>query len=83
LLYGFRQRAGLPSPGVGLDGWYGADLFNAFGQYLAGIARMAKATNDTALRDEAVFLMHEWAKTIEPDGYFFYSRKPNVYSLHL
>jgi len=78
ILFGFRQRAGLPSPGTGLDGWYGKDYFNAFGQYLAGMARMAKATGDTPLRDKAVLLMHEWGRTIEPDGFSFYTRKPNV-----
>ena len=78
-LFGFRQRAGLPAPGVGLDGWYGTDTFHAFGQYLAGMARIAKATEDKPLADKAIFLMHEWGKTIEPDGYFYYSRKPNFY----
>jgi DUF1680 family protein len=78
-LFGFRQRAGLPAPGVGLDGWYGTDTFHAFGQYLAGMARLSKATNDKPLGDKAIFLMREWGKTIEPDGYFFYSKHPNFY----
>lgn len=88
LLLGFRQRAGLPAPGKPLVGWYGgapsnphappsgADTFNAFGQYISGMARMAKATGDTAMRDKASTLIEEWAKTIEPDGYFYYSRQP-------
>lgn len=78
-LFGFRERAGLPAPGVGLDGWYGTDTFHAFGQYLAGMARIAKATEDRPLADKAILLMHEWGKTIESDGYFYYSRKPNFY----
>jgi uncharacterized protein len=58
LLLGFRQRAGLPAPGSPLIGWYGGrwaddshttvrdpDIFNAFGQYISGMARMYKATN--------------------------------------
>ncbi len=79
MLFGFRQRAGLPAPGTGLDGWYGDDTFNAFGQFLGGMARMSKAGNDQLLREKAVFLMNEWGKTIAPDGYFFYSKRPNVY----
>jgi uncharacterized protein len=89
LLLGFRQRAGLPAPGVPLIGWYGghwadsshtsvkdSDIFNAFGQFLSGMARMYKAANDTAILDKASYLIEEWAKTIDPDGYFYYSRKP-------
>jgi len=89
LLLGFRQRAGLPAPGSPLIGWYGGrwtdpshtsvrdpDIFNAFGQYISGMARMSKATNDTAIRDKASYLIDEWAKAMDPDGYFYYSRKP-------
>jgi DUF1680 family protein len=92
LLLGFRQRAGFAAPGRPLIGWYGGapsgpaspnapvisgeDTYNAFGQYISGMARMAKATNDAAIRDKASTLIAEWAKTIEPDGYFYYSRKP-------
>jgi DUF1680 family protein len=93
LLKGFRQRAGLPAPGKELVGWYGGntawhrqawwskgDTFNAFGQYLSGMARLAKAGNDQVLLGKASSLMREWAKTIEPDGFFFYSRQP--YTAH-
>jgi hypothetical protein len=76
ILLGFRKRAGLPALGNDLPGWYGRDIFSTFGQWLSGMSRMAKATNDTAIRDKAVHLMAEWGKTIEPDGYFYYSRKP-------
>jgi DUF1680 family protein len=89
LLLGFRQRAGLPAPGTPLIGWYGGqwadsnhtsikdpDIFNAFGQFVSGMARMYKATNDTAMLEKASYLIAEWAKAIEPDGYFYYSRKP-------
>ena len=89
LLLGFRQRAGLEAPGTPLIGWYGGapdgpgvseiispDKYNAFGQYISGMARMAKASNDSAMRDKMSTLIAEWAKTIEPSGYFFYSRRP-------
>ncbi len=52
------------------------DMFNTFGQWLAGMARMSRATGDRAMLDKATFLMREWAKTIEPDGFFYYSRNP-------
>lgn len=89
LLLGFRQRAGLPAPGTPLIGWYGGhwadsshtsvkdpDIFNAFGQFISGMARMYKATNDTAILEKASYLIDEWAKTIDPNGYFYYSRRP-------
>ena len=89
LLLGFRQRAGLPAPGIPLIGWYGghwadsghtsvkdSDIFNAFGQFLSGMARMYKATNDAAILDKASYLIDEWAKAIDSNGYFYYSRKP-------
>jgi DUF1680 family protein len=80
LLLDFRQRAGLPAPGVPMGGWYhGED--NPFGQYLSGMARMAKATDDSALLEKAFTLMEEWTKAIEPDGFFYpYARK--IYTPH-
>ena len=78
LLVGFRARAGLPAPGKSLAGWYGDDVFHAFGQYLSGMARLSKALGDAEIGAKAKRLMSEWAKTIEPDGYFYYSRKPNA-----
>jgi DUF1680 family protein len=89
LLLGFRQRAGLAAPGTPLIGWYGGrwadsshtsvrdpDIFNAFGQFISGMARMYRATNDTAILEKASYLMDEWAKAMDADGYFYYSRKP-------
>jgi DUF1680 family protein len=76
LLLGFRKRAGLPAPGTELPGWYGQDVGNALGQWLSAMARMYKATGDKPILDKATYLMSEWAKTIDPDGYFYYSRHP-------
>lgn len=78
MLVGFRKRAGLQAPGMSLDGWYANDVFHAFGQFLAGMSRMSKATGDTAMKDKVNGLIAEWAKTIAPDGYFYYSNKPNA-----
>ncbi len=78
LLKGFRQRAGLPAPGHDLGGWYTADVFSVFGQIVSGLARVYAATGDVACRDKANALVAEWAKCIAPDGYFYYSTKPNA-----
>jgi len=52
------------------------DMFNTFGQWLSGMARMSRATGDQAMSEKAAVMMREWAKTIEPDGFFYYSRNP-------
>ena len=87
ILKGFRARAGQRARGEELGGWYSGDpkrrfwwsngdTFNTFGQWLSGMARMSRATGDAEMRSKAIFLMSEWASTIEPDGWFFYSRRP-------
>jgi DUF1680 family protein len=78
LLKGFRARAGLPAPGKDLGGWYSSDTFLVFGQIVSGLARLYASTGDVACRDKANRLLSEWAKCIEPDGYFYASRKPNA-----
>lgn len=76
ILVGFRKRAGLPAPGTELGGWYSMDFANAFGQWLSAMARMYKATGDKPILEKATYLMREWAKTIDRDGYFYYSSNP-------
>jgi hypothetical protein len=78
LLRGFRRRAGRPAPGVDLGGWYSDDTFHVFGQILSGLARMYAVTGDAACRDKAEALLQGWAECLEPDGFFYYSRKPNA-----
>jgi hypothetical protein len=78
LLLGFRRRAGLPHPGHELGGWYGDDVFHVFGQILSGLARLYAATGDPECKEKADALLEGWAKTISPDGYFYYSLKPNA-----
>ncbi len=79
ILFGFRQRACLPSPGKAMGGWYSGDdrgLWYSgghcapnFGQWLSGFARMAKTGQDAPMRDKVLDLMRKWAVTITPDGY--------------
>lgn len=78
LLKGFRQRSGQPAPGNRLGGWYSDDVFHVFGQILSGLARMYAATGDPACKAKAEYLLAEWMRCIDQDGYFFYSRKPNA-----
>ena len=78
LLKGFRTRAGKPAPGKDLGGWYSADEFHVFGQIVSGLSRLHAATGDPACRNKTNRLIDEWAKCIEPDGYFYASRKPNA-----
>ncbi|MFI5385104.1 MAG: beta-L-arabinofuranosidase domain-containing protein [Fimbriimonadales bacterium] len=78
LLLGFRRRAGKPHPGVELGGWYSDDVFHVFGQILSGLARLYAATGDPACKAKAEALFEGWRDCIAPDGYFYYSNKPNA-----
>lgn len=87
LLYGFRKRAGLPHPGKELGGWYNAEnsiykwgeRFNMFGQWLSAYARIFAITNDKKILEKIIYLTNEWGKTIEENGYFFYSSNCNAF----
>lgn len=76
-LKGFRRRAGFPAPGDELGGWYGRDHFHVFGQVVSGLARLFAATGDPVFKQRVDSLVAGWARCIEPDGFFFYSRDPN------
>ncbi len=68
ILHGYRASAGLVAPGKPLGGWCGKNSNTVFGQWLSGMSRMSRATGDSAMRDKAVHLASEWAKTIKPNG---------------
>ena len=68
ILHGYRAKAGLPAPGKPLGGWCGVNSDTVFGQWLSGMARMACATGDAAIRDKAVRLFTEWSRTVQPNG---------------
>lgn len=78
LLKGFRARAGLPAYGNDLGGWYSNDVFHVFGQLLSGFSRLYAVSKNEALRVKVNTLVTEWGKTIDSNGYFFYSGKPNA-----
>ncbi len=78
LLKPFRQRAGLPSPGEDMGGWYswaplsaldkpGNNGFapgHSFGQYLSGLARDYAATGDKATQEKVHRLVTAFAPAI-------------------
>jgi len=93
MLKGFRERAGLDSPGKDLGGWYTGNagyllrfrntkkpsgFFNTFGQWLSAFARMYRVTGDAAVREKLGHLLSEYAKTTNKDGKFFYGIQPNA-----
>lgn len=82
LLYGFRRRAGRPTPGSELFGWYGHGVFHVFGQLLGALAKMYRASGDKALLEKAVRLTEGWAQCIEKDGYCYYNPRGKVNDLH-
>jgi len=68
ILHGFRAEANLPAPGKTLGGWAARDSGGIFGQWLSAMSRIYRATGDSALRDKAVKLVTEFAKTVKSDG---------------
>jgi hypothetical protein len=79
ILKGFRQRAGLPTnEAKDMGGWYTNDVFHVFGQFVAGMSRLYAVSGNEAMKAKVNTLVGEWAKTIDKDGYFFYSKKPNA-----
>jgi DUF1680 family protein len=68
ILHGWRAAAGLAAPGKPLGGWCAKNSNPVFGQWLSGMSRIYRATGDDAMREKAVHLVTEWAKTIPPDG---------------
>ncbi len=68
ILHGYREAAGLAAPGKALGGWCRRNSNTVLGQWLSGMARIAKATGDGAMHDKAAYLTTEWAKTVKPDG---------------
>jgi uncharacterized protein len=67
LLKVYRQRAGLPSPGPDMGGWYDADGFvpgHSLGQYISGLARIAATTGDPACQTKVRELVRGFAATL-------------------
>jgi DUF1680 family protein len=61
-----------------MGGWYTNDVFHVFGQFLSGMSRLYAVSGNEGLKTKVNTLVEEWAKTIDKEGYFFYSKKPNA-----
>ncbi len=71
LLKVYRQRAGLPAPGVDMGGWYDLDGFvpgHSLGQYISGLARFGASTGDMACHQKVHNLVDGFARTLGPDN---------------
>ena len=71
LLKVYRERAGLPAPGVPMGGWYGADGFvpgHSLGQYISGLARFGRATGNSACTTKAMELADGFVATLGPSN---------------
>ncbi|MGA2806819.1 MAG: beta-L-arabinofuranosidase domain-containing protein [Terracidiphilus sp.] len=78
LLKPFRLRAGLPTPGEDMGGWYdwsddrplkdnhGFAPCHSFGQYLSGLARDYAATGDKPTQEKVQRLVRGYAAAISP-----------------
>lgn len=80
LLKGFRERVNKPAPGKDLGGWYSGTYGHVFGRILGSFARMYRAKGDMEVKQKVEYLLEEWAKCIEDNGYCFY-RKPDDYPI--
>ncbi len=79
LLKGFRERKGLPTNNDSeLGGWYSNDVFHVFGQIIGGMSRLYASSGESKLKKKVDYLITEWGKTIDDDGYFYYSESPNA-----
>lgn len=74
LLKVYRQHAGLAAPGLDMGGWYGDGGFipgHSLGQYISGLARLGRATGDTACHEKVRTLIDGFAAALaaNPDPY--------------
>jgi DUF1680 family protein len=75
ILKGFRARHG-NAPGDGIGGAYENGALT-FGQWLSAYSRMYKVTGDNDIKRKTLYLMNEWGKTIDEDGFFGYKNPPH------
>src|SRR5262245_13778736 len=75
LLKVFRQRVGLPAPGLDMGGWYDTNGFVpalTFGQYISGLSRIGAATGDQTCHSKVSALVAGFSE--------FFSRTDNPYA---
>jgi DUF1680 family protein len=67
LLKVYRERAGLPAPGLEMGGWYAGNGFvpgHSLGQYISGLARIGRTTGDSACQEKVAGLVAGFAATL-------------------
>lgn len=85
LLKVYRQRAGLPSPGSDMGGWYDLDGFvpgHALGQYISGLARIGATTGDLACHEKVQALISGFAATLGPDNQSILRPRTNLWTCY-
>jgi DUF1680 family protein len=85
LLKVYRQRAGLPSPGSDMGGWYDTEGFvpgHGLGQYISGLARFGAATGDPACHQKVRDLVTGFAATLGPDNQSIIRPKTNLWACY-
>jgi uncharacterized protein len=71
LLKVYRQRAGLPTPGEDMGGWYDLNGFvpgHSLGQYISGLARLGSSTGDPTCTQKARDLVAGFSETLGHDN---------------
>jgi uncharacterized protein len=82
LLKVYRERAGLPTPGKDMGGWYDLNGFvpgHTLGQYISGLARIGASTGDTACHAKVEALVQGFAATLGPDNQSILRPKTNLW----
>jgi uncharacterized protein len=87
LLQVYRERAGLPAPGEPMGGWYGRDGFvpgHSLGQYISGLARIGRTTDDADCKSKVAALVECFAATLGPkDQCFAAPNAENVWPCYI
>lgn len=81
LLRPFRLAAGLPAPGIDLNGWYSKPSYGAstFGQWVSAISRYHAIHRDEASRQKVQRLVQGFAETIGPTGKLYRAAENPIY----
>jgi hypothetical protein len=77
----YRQRAGLPAPGLDMGGWYDADGFvpgHLIGQFISGLSRIHAHTADPAAAAKARRLVEGYSACFAKDHNPFASPKAST-----
>jgi DUF1680 family protein len=86
LLKVYRQRAGLPAPGMDMGGWYDLDGFvpgHSLGQYISGLARIGASTGDHACHEKVHDLVEGFAATLGHDNQSILRPKTNLWTCYI